>query len=93
MRAERELESTAVSRMTRVLACTLAAAATATGLGMSVRAQGPVVKIDSGELRGVVDDGVVSYKGIPFAAPPVGELRWRPPQPVARWTGVREAAE
>jgi para-nitrobenzyl esterase len=52
-----------------------------------------VVRVDSGELRGVVDDGVAAYKGIPFAAPPVGELRWRPPQPVARWTGVRQAAE
>ncbi len=53
----------------------------------------PVVRVDSGELQGVVDDGVVSYKGIPFAAPPVGDLRWRPPQPVAPWTGVRQAAE
>ena len=41
----------------------------------------------------MVDDGVVSFKGIPFAAPPVGDLRWRPPQPAARWTGVRQAAE
>ena len=50
-------------------------------------------KMDSGELQGVVADGVVSFKGIPFAAPPVGELRWRPPQPAAKWTGVRQAAE
>ncbi len=53
----------------------------------------PVVRVDSGELQGVVADGVASFKGIPFAAPPVGDLRWRPPQPVARWTGVRQAAE
>ena len=52
-----------------------------------------VVRVDSGELQGVVDDGVASYKGVPFAAPPVGELRWRPPQPVAPWNGVRQAAE
>jgi para-nitrobenzyl esterase len=62
-------------------------------MGAGDAAQGPVVKVDSGQLQGVVDDGVVSYKGIPFAAPPVGELRWRPPQPVARWAGVRQAAE
>src|SRR5580765_7659143 len=53
----------------------------------------PVVRVDSGQLQGVVDDGVVSYKGIPFAAPPVGDLRWRPPRPAARWTGARQAAE
>jgi para-nitrobenzyl esterase len=49
--------------------------------------------VESGELSGVVADGVASFKGIPFAAPPVGELRWRPPQPAAKWTGVRQAAE
>ena len=56
-------------------------------------AQPPVARVEGGELQGVVDGGVVSYKGIPFAAPPVGDLRWRPPQPVASWTGVRQAAE
>lgn len=52
-----------------------------------------IVKVDSGQLQGVEADGVISFKGIPFAAPPVGELRWRPPQPTPKWTGVRQAAE
>jgi para-nitrobenzyl esterase len=53
----------------------------------------PLVRVDGGELQGVAADGVESFKGIPFAAPPVGDLRWRPPQPAAPWTGVRQAAE
>jgi len=53
----------------------------------------PIVRVETGELQGVVDDGVASFKGIPFAAPPVGDLRWRPPQPAAKWTGVRQAAD
>jgi para-nitrobenzyl esterase len=52
-----------------------------------------VVQIDTGKLRGVAADGVVAYKGIPYAAPPVGDLRWRAPQPAAAWQGVRSAAE
>lgn len=53
---------------------------------------GPTVKVETGTLRGQTADGVESWKGIPFAAPPVGPLRWRAPQPAAKWTGVREAS-
>ena len=68
--------------------------ATSMSLGTVGHAQSAaVVRIDTGELQGVVADGVVSFKGIPFAAPPIGDLRWRPPQPPAKWTGVRQAAE
>ncbi len=52
-----------------------------------------VVTTDYGQLRGVEADGVLSFKGIPFAAPPVGDRRWLAPQPPAAWDGVREATE
>ena len=46
-----------------------------------------LAKIDTGAVRGVAVEGTVSFKGIPFAAPPVGELRWRVPQLVKPWQG------
>ena len=52
-----------------------------------------IVRIDSGRLRGVTTEGVIAYKGIPFAAPPIGPLRWRAPQPLQSWSGVRAASE
>jgi para-nitrobenzyl esterase len=54
-------------------------------------ASNDTVKVDGGLIAGVVDNGVRSYKGIPFAAPPVGDLRWKAPQPVVPWQGVRKA--
>ncbi len=53
------------------------------------------VKLDSGMVSGVTgtDPGVRVFKGLPFAEPPVGNLRWRAPRPVAHWDGVRKADE
>ena len=51
------------------------------------------LKVDAGRIQGAAKDGVVAFKGIPFAAPPVGALRWKAPQPAADWKGVREALE
>jgi para-nitrobenzyl esterase len=51
----------------------------------------PVVRIDTGQIRGEAEQDVVSWKGIPFAAPPIGTLRWRAPQPATAWAGVRDA--
>ncbi len=54
-------------------------------------AQAPVLTVEGGQIEGVVDaEGVAVYKGIPYAAPPVGDLRWKQPQPVQPWQGVRK---
>lgn len=51
------------------------------------------VAIDSGRVQGVLSQGVLAFKGIPYAAPPVGILRWKPPQPAAHWSNVRPASD
>lgn len=53
----------------------------------------PIIATANGKVQGAVEDGVASWKGIPFAAPPVGPLRWRAPQPAASWQGVRPATQ
>jgi para-nitrobenzyl esterase len=53
---------------------------------------GPTAKVTGGQVRGaLLDKGGAVFKGIPYAQPPVGELRWREPMPVNPWAGVRDA--
>ena len=50
-----------------------------------------IVSTKSGKLEGSLENGLYVFKGIPYAAPPVGDLRWMPPQPAKPWNGVRSA--
>ena len=61
-------------------------------LSMSMMAQ-TQVKTAEGILEGKDLLGITIFKGVPFAAPPVGNLRWKAPQPVQKWEGVRKATE
>ena len=53
----------------------------------------PILKthVETGDLEGILDGPLAVYKAIPYAAPPVGDLRWRAPQPVKPWEGVLKA--
>src|SRR3954468_9304680 len=51
----------------------------------------PVVATDRGPVRGIASPAMTSYLGIPYAAAPAGDPRWRPPQAHAPWAGVRDA--
>ncbi|CAN5237269.1 carboxylesterase/lipase family protein [soil metagenome] len=73
----------------RRLAATLAALALA---GPALAQDRPLVTTAAGPVRGVVEEGASVYKNIPFAAPPVGALRWKPPVKAAAWTAPRDAA-
>ena len=59
----------------------------------SQRNPNPALTVEGGQIRGVQTPtkGVIVYKGVPFAAPPVGKLRWREPQPLVPWNGVKTA--
>jgi para-nitrobenzyl esterase len=69
---------------------TLLALLLAVALSGFAFAANETIKVDGGLISGAAVDGVRSFKGIPFAAPPVGELRWKAPQPVVSWDGVRK---
>ncbi len=61
------------------------------GTAPAVAAPGGVVRIESGSVRGEVTGGLRIHRGVPYAAPPVGELRWHAPVAPGRWDGVRDA--
>lgn len=65
-------------------------AALAAGFLMAFAAHAEPIRITGGLVDGVIKDGVITYKAIPYAAPPIGDLRWRPPGPVQPWRGVRK---
>ena len=60
---------------------------------VTARADVPAIPVVGGQIQGAQKDGLRVFKGIPFAAPPVGALRWREPQPVVPWEGVRDCSE
>ena len=66
--------------------------ALATAIG-SMAQTGPRVATSNGVLEGTDCSGVKVFKGVAFAQPPVGQLRWKAPQPVENWTGVRSAKD
>ena len=77
------------------LACSSATGAARSGAGSLTPAAPPAsIQIESGQVAGVPgrEPSIAVFKGIPYAAPPVGELRWRPPQPAPAWSGVRVAS-
>jgi para-nitrobenzyl esterase len=62
-------------------------------LGANAFADAPVVHTQNGDVLGVLQGSIESFKALPFAAPPVGDLRWKPPQDPANWLGVRDGSK
>jgi para-nitrobenzyl esterase len=77
-----------MNRLRSALAMAMLSAVAVAVLGA---ASDPEVKTDAGTVRGKSDGTVAAFLGMPYAAPPVGDLRWKPPAPVAKWAGVRDA--
>jgi para-nitrobenzyl esterase len=91
----RRVRRAALSAVSAVSVAAAVLAASAGGAVASPASGGanPIVRIDGGLIRGASATGVNSFLGLPYAAPPTGKLRWRPPQPASSWSGVRDATQ
>jgi para-nitrobenzyl esterase len=91
----RRVRRAALSAVSAVSVAAAVLAASAGGVVASPASGGanPIVRIDDGLIRGASTTGVNSFLGLPYAAPPTGKLRWRPPQPASSWSGVRDATQ
>src|SRR6185436_8532109 len=97
MQGERTMTTRLQRRSLAVAALTAltiaAAAVTPVDAAGSGSADAPIVTIHDGAVRGEAVTGGYAFRGLPYAAPPTGDLRWRPPQRAPRWSGVRDATE
>jgi para-nitrobenzyl esterase len=75
--------------MIRILRLTLLLAALAAFASPSLAEHAPIVNAPAGEMKGQSEGGLRVFKGIPYALPPTGTARWRPPAPMPRWKGVK----
>ncbi len=82
-----------MSFFTRLTAIALMAATAACAHAEADDRRAPVIDAPAGSIKGVDLNGVAAFKGIPFAAPPIGELRWKPPAPAPTWEGEFDATE
>jgi para-nitrobenzyl esterase len=78
-------------QMTRALLATVGAGVIA-GTILTAQQQPAPLRVEGGMLQGTVEDGLTVYRGVPFAATPLGDLRWKAPQPAAKWDGVKKAS-
>src|SRR5215469_10302244 len=76
-----------------LIAAAPAVSASTLGGRAAASVSGPVAGTANGPVHGLADGALDEFLGIPYAAPPVGALRWQPPEPAASWSGVRDATQ
>lgn len=82
-----------MKHLATIALATLAILASCSGQKQQAEDENPILTVSGGQLQGVVNDtvDVIEYRGVPYAAAPVGDLRWKKPQPVTPWEGVKVA--